>query len=276
MTEVKNDDLTRDAFLDGRVHLLQPVHGYRAGIDAVLLAATAQPQDGRATLKILDAGAGVGTVGLLAAFRLNKLVDVHVTMVERAPELAKLAARNVRENGLTDAAKVVCADLLGAAADLEALGLQRESFDLVMCNPPYHVDARGTPSRNVVKAGAHAMGEGELEHWARALAHFARPGGEVIFVHKAEALGELLAALRPRFGALVILPLHPREGLPASRLLVSGMKGSRAPLTVLPGVPLHVDGHAFHPIVSQILREGMGLSLRMPATTSRGKPSEQD
>ena len=71
--EVDESTITRDAFLDGRLMLMQPARGYRAGIDAVFLAATAQPQEGRAGLKILDAGSGVGTVGLLAAFRLCKI-----------------------------------------------------------------------------------------------------------------------------------------------------------------------------------------------------------
>lgn len=253
--------LTRDAFLDGRVMLLQPKRGYRAGIDAVFLAACAQPQEGRAGLAILDAGAGVGTVGLLAARRLEKLVDVQVTMVERSPELAALAQKNAADNDLAARARVVCADLLGPPAELAAAGVVDECFDLVLANPPYHVDARGTVSGNDIKAGAHAMSEGDLDRWARVMVRLVRPDGEVIVVHRADVLADLLQALAPRFGALRILPLHPREGEPASRVLVKGVKGSRAPLTLLPGRPLHLEGHAFHPMVDQILREGAGLWL---------------
>ncbi len=254
-------ELTRDAFLGGLVTLLQPRRGYRAGIDAVLLAATAQPQEARAGLSILDAGAGVGTVGLLAAKRLEHAVDVKVTLVERSPELAALAQRNAADNELSERVGVVCADLLGPVADLAAAGIADESFDLVLANPPYHVDARGTVSANDVKAGAHAMGDGDLDRWARVMARLVRPGGEAIVIHRADALADLMKALAPRFGALRILPLHPRQGEPANRVLVKGVKGSRAPLTLLPGRPLHLDGNAYHPIVDQILREGAGLWL---------------
>lgn len=253
--------ITRDAFFDGALMLLQPRRGYRAGIDAVFLAATAQPQAGRGRLKVLDAGAGVGTVGLLAAYRLQKQIDVQVTLLERAPELAKLAEQNVRDNALHERVRVVCADFLGPAAELEAEGLARESFDLVLTNPPFHIDAHGTMSADSVKSASHAMGEGDLERWARAMARVTRPGGEIVVVHKADALPALLAALTPRFGALRVMPLFPRSGDPASRILVKGVKGSRAPLKLLPGGPLHGDGNAFNSAATEILRHGAGLWL---------------
>ncbi len=253
--------VTRDAFLDGQVVLAQPARGYRAGIDAVFLAATAQPQNGSNELKMLDAGAGVGTVGLLAAWRLRNQVDVHVTLLERSTQLAALAGSNVRDNGFSGVARVVCADLLGPAAELEEHGLRRESFDLVLANPPYNVDSRGTSSDDAVKAGAQAMGEGDLEHWVRVIARLARPGGEVVMVHKADALGELLTVLAPRFGGLRVMPLYPRGGAPASRILVKGVKGSRAPLTLLQGSPLHGEGKAFTAAATAVLRFGAGLCL---------------
>ena len=115
-----NDTLSRDAFLDGAVWVWQPRNGYRAGIDAVFLAASAQPKAGQPTLKILDAGAGVGTVGLLAAKRLEKITDVQVTLLERSRELAALAQRNVDENKLSHCVQVAQADFLGPGAALRS------------------------------------------------------------------------------------------------------------------------------------------------------------
>ena len=241
--------------------LWQPARGYRAGIDAVFLAAAAQPQNGRAELRILDAGAGVGAVGLLAAHRLEKLADVHVTLLERNPDLASIAQRNADENGVNQRARVVCADFIGPAAALQAEGIACDSFDLVLSNPPYHVDQRGTLSDDAGKAAAHAMGEADLDRWARAIARVTRPGGEMIIVHRADALAPLLAAFAPRFGALRILPLLPRDGEPANRVLVKGVKGSRAPLTLLPAQVLHHEGNAFAPFANDILRNGVGLWL---------------
>jgi tRNA1(Val) A37 N6-methylase TrmN6 len=76
----------------------------------------------------------------------------------------------------------------------------------------------------------------------------------VIFVIPAEALASLLAAFDRRFGALTLLPLAPRPGLPASRVLIRGIKGSRAPLTLLSTRALHeMEGNAFSPEFVAIL-----------------------
>ncbi|MFV0367551.1 MAG: tRNA1(Val) (adenine(37)-N6)-methyltransferase [Hyphomicrobiaceae bacterium] len=260
-----HETLSRDAFLDGALWVWQPRRGYRAGIDAVFLAAAAQPlvaQPHAGPLKILDAGAGVGTVGLLAAkHHQDNAANVHVTLLEQSCELAALAQRNVLENNLGDSASVVCADFLGSGVSLEAAGIARASFNLVLTNPPFYIDAHGTLPGDAIKAGAHAMGVGDLDRWVRAMAHVTCAGGEILMIHKADALAALLEALSPRFGALRILPLHPRKGKAASRIIIKGVKGSRAPLSLLPGHVLHGDGNEFTLATRGILREGAGLWL---------------
>ena len=82
---------TDDAFLGGDVRILQPKDGYRAGIDAVLLAAAAPIKAGRKE-RVLDVGAGVGVVGLAVAHRAPR---ADVTLVERESLLADLARRRL-------------------------------------------------------------------------------------------------------------------------------------------------------------------------------------
>lgn len=99
-----------DVFLGGRLMLAQPAVGYRAGLDAVLLAA-AVPIDGRGQ-RVIDAGAGVGAVGLSLATRV---AEVDVTLVEREPELVAMAEWNIVRNGLEARARVVAGDVTGPA-----------------------------------------------------------------------------------------------------------------------------------------------------------------
>ena len=80
-------------------------------------------------------------------------------------------------------------------------------------------------------------------------------------VHRPDVLPDLLGLLRSRFGGLKILPLHPRVGEPAVRILVQGRKGSRAPLTLLSGLVLHEKDNRFRPEVARILRDGAALPL---------------
>ena len=83
----------------------------------------------------------------------------------------------------------------------------------------------------------------------------AAPGGEVLFVYPAASLADLLGAFNARFGALTVLPLVSRDGEPANRLLIRGIKGSRAPLTLLGSRVLHeAEGRSFRPAFEAIFR----------------------
>jgi tRNA1(Val) A37 N6-methylase TrmN6 len=248
---------TDDAFLGGALRLLQPVRGYRAGLDAVLLAAIAVPETDRA-MRVLDVGAGVGTAGLCAAWR-NKAAQV--TLLEREGELVRLAAANIERNGLGERVRVVEADIAATGETLAAAGIAADSFGRVITNPPFHAEGRGTAAPAGLKARAHAMAEGSLDDWARFMARMTAPGGTATLIHKADALAELLAALDRRFGALSVLPVLARAGEPAIRVVVSGIKGSRAPLTLLPPLLVHGPDGEFTPTLQQVLREGAGLPL---------------
>ena len=250
-------ELTDDAFLGGALHLLQLRSGYRAGLDAVMLAA-AVPADSSCPLRALDVGAGVGTAGLCLARRAP---FAEVVLLEKEPQLAALAAENVRRNDLAHRVRVVTAIVGAATSDLRALALIEESFEHVIANPPFHDTDAGTLASDALKAGAHAMPDGDLESWARFMARMAAPGGKASIVHKADALPRLLATLAPRFGSLKILPLHPRQGGPAHRVLVQGLKGSRGPLQILPGFVLHEEDGAFTPAAQEILRAGAPLPM---------------
>lgn len=244
-------EITEDYFLGDRLIIRQPRKGYRAGVDAVLLAASVRaPTKGDATL--IDIGAGVGAVGLCAAVRLPSL---NVTLLEREPELVKLAIENIAANGLAGRVTAVHAEV-GAPA-----GLAPESFDAAVANPPFHDLYAGTPAPNALKAASHAMPGQSLDDWLRFMARMVRPGGRATLIHKAEALPEILAAFEARFGGLIILPIHAREHEPAIRVLAQGIKGSRAPLTMNPPFVLHGNGNEFTVPAQQILRHGGALGM---------------
>ena len=251
---------TDDAFLGGRLRVLQPATGYRAGLDAVLLAAASPIEDGKAA-RVLDAGAGVGVVGLCVAARIP---DAAVTLVEREPALADLARQNAERNGLADRIEVVVADVGEGGRILHGGGplgaLAPGAFDHVVANPPYYAAGTGTSPAHPVRAGAHQMAAGDLDRWVAFLATAARTGGTVTLIHRADALAAVLAALEGRFGALCLLPVHPRAGQPAHRIIVAGVKGSRAPLKIEPGLVLHDADGRYLPAVEAVLRQGAALA----------------
>ena len=244
-TIVKRGEVTHDAFLGGRLTIAQPAKGFRAGLDSVLLGAAIGHSSGH----LLDLGAGVGTAALVA------LVDhpgLEATLVEADPAAAALAVDNLATNRLAARARVVVLDLTASGRTRAASGLGANAYASVIANPPFFSAGTRASSRG---AAARQMSPEALDLWARTAATHAAPGGEVIFIHTADALPALLAAMQARFGAITVLPLVPREGEAAHRILVRGIKGSRAPLTLLASRALHTPGgRQFRPEFDAIFR----------------------
>ena len=255
-------DISRDAFLGGAVMLRQPRQGYRAGLDAVILAASIAVPPGDSPRRLLDVGAGVGTVGLCAAVRLPGL---EVTMVEQSPRLCALAAMNITENQLGARVRVVEQDIVSLRSPAQQ-HLIDNHFDVVVSNPPFYEVANHRPSPHVLKADSHAMPSAGLDGWLRFMARMTKAGGSAMMIHRADYLPAMLAAFAPRFGALTLMPLYPRLGEPASRVILRGIKGSRAPLKIAPGICLHAMDNRFNPIVDKVLKTPAALDLDGGAT----------
>ncbi|MGY3437825.1 MULTISPECIES: tRNA1(Val) (adenine(37)-N6)-methyltransferase [unclassified Marinovum] len=241
-------DATDNAFLGGRLQILQPRHGYRAGVDPVLLAASVPARAGQA---VLELGCGVGTALYCLAARVPGLalcgVDVQADYVE-------LARENARRNGLE--AEVHSADL-----DALPVALRAQNFDHVIANPPYFIRDASHASPNT----ARETGRGEalpLARWIEVAARRLRPLGHATFIQRAERLPEMLAACEGRLGALEVLPLVPRDRRPARLILLRGRKGGRTPFCLHPPVVLHQgaqhlsDGEDYAPMISAVLRKG--------------------
>jgi len=240
-----------DAILGGRLRLRQFVSGHRVGADAVLLAAAA----GAPARRLVDVGAGVGAVGLSLLLRWPEALG---DLVESDPGLAGLARENAALNGLEARARVVAADVLSPHLRREA-GLADGSADLVLTNPPFFEagSVRASPDARRARAHVVAPGEGDLtglQAWIAAALALLAPGGRFVMIHRADALDAILPAIGKRLGAMTLRPIHPRADAPAIRVLISGLKGSRAPLQILPGLVLHEASMAFTPLAEAIHR----------------------
>ena len=245
-------DTTCDAFLDGRIHVRQPAKGFRSGLDAVFLAAACPVEAGGT---VLEAGCGAGVASLCLLARVQ---GIRVTGVEADPALAALAQENARANGFSERFEAVAADVAAPWTSLEGQ-LHRESYDHVIANPPFYVHGRARLSKDGRNARSRAMAEGGLEVWLRFLAAAAKPGGTATAIHTAEALPQLLNAFEGRFGGLHLIPLYPAAGASAIRVILRGIKGSRAPLFIAPGVVLHEEGGAPSAAAKAVLRDAAKL-----------------
>lgn len=244
------EPLTDDRLLDGRVHLRQPAEGFRASIDPVLLAAAVPAMAGDT---VLDVGSGTGAAALCLAARV---AGVQVTGIEADRVLVRLAADNAESSGLAAQVRFYASDIAAPPVRLPPA-----SFDHVMANPPFVAAGSGRTPRDAGRAQAMVEGPLKLAGWLAFCLRMVRPGGTVTIIHRADRLDEILAGVRERLGALAILPLWPREGEPAKRVIVAGRKGSGAPLTLLPGLVLHRPDGRYTPAAEAALRGGGVLAL---------------
>jgi tRNA1(Val) A37 N6-methylase TrmN6 len=234
--------LSEDRLLDGRLILRQPAKGYRAGVDAALLAAAC---DAGAGQRVLELGCGVGAVMLAAAIRRPGATFVGV---ERDTEALALAGANIGLNGLGARVSAHGGDVAG-----DLTGLSR-GFDAVLANPPFFDDPTQLRAPHPARRAAYLTEEG-LGAWIQAMLKAARAGGTLTLVHRADRLGDILALLAPKASSVRIRPVHPHADEPAKRVLVRAVKAGRAPLQLLPALVLHDRSGAKHsPAAEAILR----------------------
>lgn len=245
----RDEELSDDKFLCGHLRLLQPLKGYRAATDPVLLAAACPAESGQS---VLDLGCGAGAAALCIGQRVP---GVALAGLELQPAYADLARRNAERNGI--AVEVHDGDLMRMPPAL------RHDFDHVIANPPYY-PAGGSPSPDATRARAMQV-ETPLSDWVAAATRRLRPGGWLTLICGADGLPEVLAALSPKLGSAAVLPLAPREGRAALRVIIQARKGGRAPFRLLAPFVIHAgaahdgDRESYTPAANSVLRDGADL-----------------
>jgi tRNA1(Val) A37 N6-methylase TrmN6 len=237
-----------DEILGGRLRLRQMRLGHRVGADAVLLAAAAGPP----ARSIVDVGSGVGAVALAL---LTRWPEARADLIEIDPDSAALARENAAINDLADRARILELDVLDFSGRRDARLMNGEA-DLVVTNPPFFAagEVRSSPDLGRARAHVFAGADASLQAWIVASLALLAPGGRFAMIHRPEALPAIMAAFGQRLGAVAIRPVHPRGDADAIRVLVSGVKGSKAPVRLLPGLVLHDASGAFTPLSAAIHR----------------------
>ena len=235
-------EIVENALLGGRVRLRQPAKGYRAGMDAALLAAAVAAGPGQ---RVIEAGCGVGAVLMQIAARCP---EAALTGLERDPAMAALARENAGLNS-ADAA-VVTGDV---AAGFRALDLK--PFDWAVSNPPFFDDPGALRAPSEGKRGAWMADDG-LKAWTGFLLKAVREGGRIVIIHRADRLADLLALLGEKAGSFTVRGVHPHADEPAKRVLVQAVKTGKAPLRLLPPLVLHDRSGAKHTAEAEAILRG--------------------
>jgi tRNA1Val (adenine37-N6)-methyltransferase len=220
---------TRDTILDGSITLIQPRHGYRFSIEAVLLARFA-----RATTRdrVLELGAGCGVVSIMMATLCRPR---EVVAIEIQPALAEMIARSAAINGLKSV-RAVCADI----RHKKIAGVEPASFGLIVANPPYRAPASGRENPDHGRRVARGEGDTVLADFVAAARRHSRAGGHVAFVFTARRSAELISAMRSKqLEPKRIRFVHPRIAMPASVMLIEARVGGGIEVAIEPPLILY-------------------------------------
>jgi tRNA1Val (adenine37-N6)-methyltransferase len=160
--------------LAGDWWIFQLARGNRYTTDDVLtawFAARAVP----AARRILDLGAGVGSVGLLALLAIGP--PAKLTCVEVQPESVALLDKTIAFNALGEHVRAIAGDLRD--------GTLEGRFDLVTANPPYLPPGSATEPRHAQERSARIELHGDVFEYARAAARLLADEGRFVFCHAA-------------------------------------------------------------------------------------------
>ncbi len=245
--------------LGKRVKVMQPARGYRIGMDGALLAAAcagvvAERRSGRSkALRGLELGCGVG--GALLSLKV-RCPELELTGIERETDYAALAGNNVLLNGLHDVG--IIEDDIGRGFK----GFELERFDLVFSNPPYFDDPDLLRPPHEAKRAAWIADDG-LQAWLDFALAAVKDGGDIIFIHRADRLADLLSGLSDKAGSFVVRPVQPFADKEAKRVVVRAQRLGKAPLRLLPPLILHDNGERKHTeAVEAILRGEFNLNWK--------------
>jgi len=158
---------TLDA-ISGHFRLFQLQKGHRFSTDDVLTAwyGTAWCPTART---VLDLGSGIGTVAMIAAWRL---VGARFVTVEAQEESVRLARKSAKWNGLEDRFDI-------RHGDFRQSGTLREDerFELVLASPPYFPAGSGVKGDHRQKIAARFEMRGNIADYCSTAAQHLEPGG---------------------------------------------------------------------------------------------------
>ena len=236
-----NDDIETLDDLQNGYRIIQRRDGFRFGIDAVLLSDFAKKAKGRA----IDLCTGTGIIPILLAAKSE--LDF-IDAVEIQPEMAEMAERSVKYNGLDSRIHIRCADLKNAP---EIYG--KSCFETVTVNPPYMKSGSGIVNDDSMKLISRHEVKCTLDDVVRVSADLLKTKGCLYMVHRPSRLAEIFSVMcRYRIEPKLIRMVAPKIGKEPNMVLICGIKNAKSDIKLLPQLYVYNDDGGYSKEIDEI------------------------
>ncbi|HHV18103.1 MAG TPA: tRNA1(Val) (adenine(37)-N6)-methyltransferase [Thermoanaerobacterales bacterium] len=231
-----------DDLLCNGLKIIQHKNSYRFAIDAVLLAnfVKAGKKD-----KIIDLGTGSGVIALLISAKTDAEEIVGIEIAQGAFDRA---VRSIKMNRLQERVKIIHGNLKEA---VNIFG--RESFSVVVTNPPYMTVKEGKISPNPDLAIARHEVAAALQDVVKAARGLLTFSGRFYMVYRTvrltDAIYEMkLQGLEPK----ILRFIHPRAGDSPNLFLLMAQKGAGPGLKILPPLVVYNNDGSYTDEIKEI------------------------
>lgn len=220
-------NLSRDSLFNGELTCFQHEKGYRFSIDAVLIAHFLEV---RQNDRILDLGTGCGVICLILLYRHQSRVR-EVYGIEVQHGLAELAEKNLQANGFEERGRIIQGDVK-SILDL----VQPESFDKIICNPPFYTPGSGR--ENTIEEANLARHQilADLQDFLMAAASAVKNKGSVYFIYPADRVCEFVLiaqSFKLEVKRLQFVYSYPQKGDAARLVLIHCLKNGGSGVEIM-------------------------------------------
>jgi tRNA1(Val) A37 N6-methylase TrmN6 len=244
-----NLDYSLDSFLGGKLIIKQPLKGFRAGLDSVLIASIINLQN-KNTSNILELGCGVGVAFLSLATRFKNL---NITAVEINKLYSDFALYNIEINKqIIDTNNIQIIN-----QDINKLSLNKNSFDIVFSNPPFYKKDSIKNSIYDLKNQGNIESTANLKDFISKAFELLTNNGTFYIIHHTNRFKDLMDNLETnKFGNINLYPIYSKKNESASRFILSAQKFSKSPPKIHVGITIHNKEGNFTKEAINILQNG--------------------
>ncbi|QSX07602.1 tRNA1(Val) (adenine(37)-N6)-methyltransferase [Alkalibacter rhizosphaerae] len=232
--------------------LIQGENSFRYGVDAVLLSWMAG-QKTRKGGKVADLGTGSGIIPILLAAQYQAMAYG----LELVPQMADMAQRSVRLNGLEDRIRILEGDIKDLPREMEP-----NTFDVVVSNPPYMSPKEGLKNESLERAIARHEIHCNIQDVTAAAKRLLKTKGRFFLVHRPHRMVDVFCAMRNNgLEPKRLILVKPARGKAANMMLVEGLKEGNPGLIVEEDLYVYGEDGNYSDQILEIYQKKKGALL---------------